>query len=98
MTEVIEVRTPAASTVEVTGGSAAIEVPTNSGPVAFTHVQDIPSTVWQITHGLGYDPAGIAVVTADGYLADGFGIQYMTAGKSLRLSFDIALSGVAYCS
>lgn len=60
--------------------------------------QNVPSTVWQIDHGLGFDPAGVLVVDADGFQLDGFGVQYLIPGQALRLSFDISVAGVAYLS
>lgn len=60
--------------------------------------QNVPSTVWLIDHGLGFDPAGIVVVDSDGYALDGFGVQYLIPGQTLRLSFDISVAGVAYLS
>jgi hypothetical protein len=66
-------------------------------PTGYIHTQNTPGTVWVITHTLGYNPAGI-VVLSSGYQLDGFGIQYLQDGSSLRLSFDLSVSGVAYLS
>lgn len=60
--------------------------------------QNTPSTVWHVEHGLGFDPAGVLVVDADGFQLDGFGVQYLLPGQTLRLSFDISVAGVAYLS
>ena len=65
---------------------------------AYAHTQSIPATVWTITHNLTYDPGGVLVIDTDGYMRDGFGIQILTPGVSLRLSFDISLAGTAYLS
>lgn len=67
-------------------------------PDNFVHHQGTPATVWPITHELGFDPAGVTVIDSDGYLRDGFGVQYIVSGQVLRLSFDISLAGVAYLS
>jgi len=64
---------------------------------SYLHTQDQPATVWTIQHNLGYDPAGVAVFS-DGYQCDGFVTQYLQAGASLRLSFDIPLAGTARLS
>lgn len=64
----------------------------------YFYTQSGPATVWTIQHDLGFDPAGVVVVDTDGFQRDGFGIQYMSVGQSLRLSFDIALAGTAYLS
>ncbi len=60
--------------------------------------QTTPSTVWVIDHFLGFDPAGVLVVDADGFALDGVGVQYLIPGQTLRLTFDIAFAGVAYLS
>lgn len=65
---------------------------------AFTFTQSVPATVWTITHDLEYDPGGILVVSEDGFVMDGFGVQVLVPGVSLRLSFDISFAGVAYLS
>lgn len=67
-------------------------------PESFVFHQGTPATIWNIIHELGFNPAGITVIDDDGYLRDGFGIQYTVAGQILRLSFDISLAGVAYLS
>lgn len=71
-----------------------------AGPVArgYAHTQTTAGTVWTITHDLGYDPAGLLVIDAGGVVLDDFGVQYLTAGAALRLSFDVAVSGTAYLS
>lgn len=83
------------------GSGGVVEVAGAPGPggsgTAYTHTQTVPATVWTITHELGYDPAGVLVLS-DGYLMDDFGVQYLVPGTSLRLSFDISLAGVAYLS
>lgn len=56
-----------------------------------------PDAVWTIDHQLGFDPAGV-VVTSDGWMLDGFGVQYLVAGQTLRLSFDDAYAGTARLS
>lgn len=65
---------------------------------SYIHQQVGAAAVWQITHNLGYDPGGITVISSDGYVADGAGTQYLTAGISLRLTFDISIAGTAYLS
>lgn len=65
---------------------------------AYAHDQTTPATVWTITHNTGFDPGGITVVTTDGFIAEDYGVQYLVAGLSLRLTFDNAISGVAYLS
>lgn len=77
----------------------AIAALTPTAATGYVHSQVTPATVWTpIEHNLGFDPAGIAVIDSDGYIRDGFGIQYLISGSTLRLSFDISLAGVAYLS
>lgn len=64
----------------------------------YLHTQAVPATVWTIVHQLGYDPGGVTVTDTDGYTLDGFSVQYLVAGQSLRLSFDISVAGVATIS
>ncbi len=118
MTEVVEIRVPAAAIVEVDAEQPVLyAVVGQPGPpgergeqgppgppgdslqaMSYTHSQAGAATVWTIEHALGFNPAGISVVSADGYLLEDYGVQYLTAGLDLRLTFDIAVSGVAYLS
>lgn len=103
-TGVIEVLLTTAGTVEIaTGplgergqrGPAGDTGP--AGNTSYAHAQAVSATVWLITHELGYDPAGLLVIS-DGYVMDGCGVQVLEPGVSLRLSFDISLAGTAYLS
>lgn len=64
----------------------------------YRHEQITPATVWDVTHALGFDPAGLTVVSTDGDVMDGGAVQYLTPGQTLRLSFDISFAGFAYLS
>jgi len=64
---------------------------------SYLYAQVEPATVWTIEHDLGYDPAGVVVIS-DGYQIDGFVTQYLIGGASLRISFDIPLAGTARLS
>ncbi len=102
----VEIPVPAATLFEVVGrrgetgpaGPAGPPGPPAEVVTGYQHTQDEPAAVWLIAHGLGFDPAGITVVSTDGFVMDGFGVQYLSAGATLRLSFDIGLAGVAYLS
>jgi hypothetical protein len=72
--------------------------PAGPSGVGYTHTQSTPGTVWVINHELGFNPAGIVVTSVDGFMLDGFGVQYLTTGESLRLSFDLSVAGVAQLS
>lgn len=68
---------------------------------AYRHVQGVPSAVWTITHNLGFNPGGIAVVDSSGSLHDGF-VEYVDS-NTIRISFFVAgapaaFSGEAYIS
>lgn len=69
-----------------------------SGARAYQHTQTTPATVWQINHALGFDPAGLTIISNTGATVDGAAVQYLTPGQSLRLSFDISIAGIAYLS
>jgi hypothetical protein len=69
-----------------------------AGPTGYRHDQVVPATVWTISHGLGFDPAGLTVISDDGDTIDGAVVQYLTAGQSMRLSFDVSFAGSAYLS
>lgn len=77
----------------VTGGGGS-----GGGPQSYKYTQSTPAAVWTITHALGFDPGGQTVIDTDGYVRDGFGVQVITTGQTLRLSFDVAVSGTAYLS
>lgn len=64
----------------------------------YLHQQSTPASVWQISHALGFDPAGLTVVSDTGDVMDGGVIQYLVSGQTLRLSFDISFAGTAYLS
>jgi hypothetical protein len=105
MTGIVEITQPLTEIVEIVGVSQVLyditgpPVGTGStGAFAFQHIQDTAATVWTMTHSLGWNPAGIVVISDDGYVLDGFGVQYLMPNMSLRLSFDISVAGVAYLS
>lgn len=74
----------------VGGGSGS------AGPVAYVHTQVLPSTVWDIAHNLGFRPAGIHVVDADGdtYYPD---VTYLDV-NNVRLNLPESTLGTAYLS
>ena len=107
--DIIDIPVSEPSVIEVSGGlpgppgpAGPAGPPGPQGPKgdpgeaqgAFQHEQSIPATVWTIEHGLGFNPAGIVVTSSDGFILDGFGVQYLVPGQSLRLSFDISVAGV----
>lgn len=77
-----------------------VVVDSSGNPItsAYVHHQAVAATVWTITHGLGFDPAGQLVVATNGDVLDGYGVQVLSTGASMRLSFDLAFSGTAYLS
>jgi len=72
-----------------------------SGAVYYRHVQGVPSAVWVIPHGFGFNPGGISVVDTSGDQHDGK-IEYLDI-NTVRISFYAAggpasFSGEAYIS
>lgn len=70
--------------------------PSGAASTSYTHTQVTPSTVWDITHALGYRPGGVRVEGSDGdtywpvvtYLSD----------DVIRLSLPESINGTAYIS
>lgn len=64
--------------------------------LSYRHQQDSPSTVWLITHGLPFEPAGVEVF--DHLAARHFPtVSYPTAG-TVRLDFVTPIRGIARLS
>ena len=63
----------------------------------FQFTQGELSTVWDIVHDLGFDPAGILVVDPDGNLWEPIAI-YIEPGVRVRLTFGSSVRGTAYLS
>ena len=98
-TGTLTVSEPPADSVTVTAVAGPPGPPgPGGGNAGYLHTQGVNATVWTIAHNLGYDPAGIVVTDADGYLADEWGLQYLVPGTTLRVSFDNAISGTAQLS
>ncbi len=95
---VIIVTPPEQPTIAVIGIAGPKGDPGTASTGAFVHTQLIPATVWTVEHDLGFNPAGITVVDTDNYQLDDFGVEYLIDGQTLRLTFDIAVSGAAYLS
>ena len=93
---IVDTTGPGYQIVEI-GGAPGPPGPAGATGTAHTHIQLTPATVWTITHNLGYDPAGILVVS-DGYVLDEVGVPILTPGEVMRLSFDISVAGVAHLS
>lgn len=64
--------------------------------VAYTHIQDVPATVWVIVHGLPFQPAAIAVVDSAG--AEWVGEVQFVDPTTVRVSFAAPFAGTAYLS
>lgn len=78
-------------------GALAAEVGGPSAPRGYTHQQTLPSTVWDITHNLGFDPAGFVVQGSNG-IDYWPGVTYLVPGVAVRLSLPDTTSGTAYLS
>jgi hypothetical protein len=66
-----------------------------SGPGSYHHVQSSPSTVWDIPHHLGINPAGVQVINQDGEYEEPSQITYPSSGQVMRLWFEVSISGTA---
>lgn len=67
-----------------------------AGGQSYFHVQDSPSTVWLIGHGLGFNPAGIVVrdLSDDAFYPD---VEYVDI-FTVRLTFGVSVRGTAHLS
>lgn len=67
-----------------------------SGGQSYFHVQDTPSTVWLIGHGLGFNPAGIVVrdLSNNAFYPD---VEYIDI-FTVRLTFGVSVRGTAHLS
>ena len=63
----------------------------------FKFTQGEVSTVWDIVHDLGFDPAGILVIDPNGDLWEPIAI-YIEPGYRVRLTFGSSVRGVVYLS
>lgn len=73
----------------------------DSGPQGgggFVHSQGVASTVWDIFHSLGYDPAGIRVIAVGGDEWYPTNVIYLTPGEVTRLTFADSIVGTAWVS
>jgi hypothetical protein len=70
--------------------------PTGTG-TGFVYTQSTPSTVWEITHNLGYDPGGISVEADNGDIWEPV-VIYREPGVVVRLTFGDSVAGKAYLS
>lgn len=67
-----------------------------SAPQAYNHIQGTPAAVWAISHGLGYNPAGIIVVDSGGSEVEGI-VSYIDI-NNLTITFLSSFGGDAYLS
>lgn len=77
----------------VTESLAVLQARTSGGGAQYTHIQDMPSSTWNIPHNLGGYPA-VAVVDSTGRLGHG-AVDYQDT-NNLTVSFSAGFSGKAY--
>jgi hypothetical protein len=68
------------------------------GGGGYTHTQQDASTVWDIQHNLGYNPAGVRVVDTSGDVWLPVDLTYPTPGQVARLTFPQTIAGTAWLS
>lgn len=94
----------ASSSVVVSGTSVGPQGPAGpagpAGPVgatggSYTHNQSTASTIWTITHNLGFNP-NVTVVASSGGVVEGD--TFWPSINTVTITFSAAFSGVAYLS
>lgn len=68
------------------------------GGGGIVHVQTVESTVWDIEHNLGYDPAGVHVRATNGDVWLPVHLTYPTPGVIARITFPQSIAGTAWLS
>lgn len=76
-------------------GQPGPEGPAYDGGGAYQHVQEVPSTVWDADHGLGFNPAGVRVVAVNGDVWHPHQISHPQPGQITRLTFLESVAGTA---
>jgi len=77
-------------------------IASSSSAYAYSHLQSTPSTVWTITHRLGYRPGSVWVEKDDGTVVRGLpsrGSPSDPSGETeIQITFNSAISGIAFLS
>jgi hypothetical protein len=71
--------------------------PPGSSTSFYEHHQATPAAIWDVPHGLGYNPGAVRVIDSGGNEWDPNEILYQNA-NSLQLAFTAAFGGIAYLS
>jgi hypothetical protein len=71
---------------------------TGEGGGGYRHDQAAPSTVWDMQHNLGYDPAGVYVRAVNGDVWLPLNLTYPTPGQVARITFNDSIAGTAWLS
>lgn len=72
-------------------------MPPNPSPFAYRHTQATAATIWTIVHNLGWYPGGIQVEGPSGETITAYEVSHPDI-NTVRLTFNIPMSGVAYLS
>lgn len=63
--------------------------------IQYVHTQTTPATVWTVVHNLGRRPSSVSVFSLDFAIQwDEFTVQHLDLNQ-LRVSADVAVSGIA---
>jgi hypothetical protein len=65
-----------------------------AAPRGYVHHQNTPATLWQIHHGLPYDPGGVLVLDIDGVVTEFDTISWPAPGVA-EITFGVPFSGTA---
>lgn len=78
-----------------TQGPAGANAEVSLADLSYHHVQNVASSIWNITHNLGFYP-NITVVDSAGTVLEG-DLEYIDL-NNIRVTFSAAFSGNAYLS
>lgn len=65
------------------------------GDAHYVHTQNVPATVWTVTHNLGKHPS-VTVLDSASTLVEGSVVH--VSANSLTVTFGASFSGTAYCN
>lgn len=64
---------------------------------SYVHIQNAPATLWQITHGLNYRPAGVLATDTDGGWIEPDLVTW-PSNQIIELHFGVPVAGTVHLS